>query len=167
MAEKVQRQKGVSLTWLAALPVLLAAAFTAYPDVLGKSGPEPAPSVTIKQGTIIGKFVDDGTFPKPLEGFMGIPYAVPPVGERRFKHAEPVGASNETIEAYYLGPRYVSYKNIYVMMLISEDVLEYNSFLSSKIPSLVQTTNQRIASPSTSGARKAILQKRGSYQSLC
>jgi hypothetical protein len=93
---------------LAALPVILAAVLTAYPDVFrSSSGPEPAPSVTIKQGTIIGKFVDDGTFPQPLEGFMGIPYAIPPVGERRFRPAEPVAASNETIEAYYLGPRYV------------------------------------------------------------
>lgn len=107
MVEQIQRQKGVSLMWLAALPVLLAAAaFTVHPTGFRYSGPEPAPSVTIKQGTVIGKFVDDGTFPQPLEGFMGIPYAVPPVGERRFRHAEPVGASNETIEAYYLGPRY-------------------------------------------------------------
>ena len=101
MAER----KGSSWAWLAALPVLLAAAFTAYPDVFGRSGPEALPSVRIKQGTVIGKFVDDGTFPEPLEGFMGIPYAVPPVGERRFRHAEPVSESNETIEAYYLGPR--------------------------------------------------------------
>lgn len=107
MAEQT-RSKGVSLTWLAALPVILAAVLTAYPDVFrSSSGPEPAPSVTIKQGTIIGKWVDDGTFPQPLEGFMGIPYAIPPVGERRFRPAEPVAASNETIEAYYLGPRYV------------------------------------------------------------
>ena len=113
MAEPVQRSKSVSLTWLAALPVILAAAFTAYPNGFGRSGPEPAPSVTIKQGHIIGKFVDDGTFPEPLEGFMGIPYAVPPVGEKRFRYAEPVGASNETIEAYYLGPRYVrSYESV-------------------------------------------------------
>ena len=105
MAEQ-SRSKGLSLTWLAALPVILAAVFTAYPDILRKSGPEPAPSVTIKQGNIIVKFVDDGTFPQPLEGFMGIPYAIPPVGERRFRPAEPVAASNETIEAYYLGPRY-------------------------------------------------------------
>jgi acetylcholinesterase len=107
MAEQT-RSKGVSLTWLAALPVILATVFAAYPGVFrSSSGPEPAPSVTIKQGTIIGKFVDDGTFPQPLEGFMGIPYAIPPVGERRFRPAEPVAASNETIEAYYLGPRYV------------------------------------------------------------
>ncbi|EXK46500.1 triacylglycerol lipase [Fusarium oxysporum f. sp. melonis 26406] len=101
MAER----KGSSWTWLAALPVLLAAAFTAYPDVFGRSVPEALPSVRIKQGNIIGKFVDDGTFPEPLEGFMGIPYALPPVGERRFRHAELVGESNETIEAYFLGPR--------------------------------------------------------------
>uniref|UniRef100_A0A8H7K407 Carboxylesterase type B domain-containing protein n=1 Tax=Bionectria ochroleuca TaxID=29856 RepID=A0A8H7K407_BIOOC len=63
------------------------------------------PSVRIKQGTIVGRMVDDGTFPQPLEGFMGIPYALPPVGDRRFRPAVPVPEGNGTYEAYFLGPR--------------------------------------------------------------
>ncbi|KAF5019455.1 hypothetical protein F66182_8537 [Fusarium sp. NRRL 66182] len=66
MADQTHGTKGLSLTWLAVLPVILAAVLT---------------------------------------GFMGIPYAIPPVGERRFRLAEPVSMSNETVEAYYLGPR--------------------------------------------------------------
>lgn len=63
------------------------------------------PSVTIAQGTIVGRSVDDGTYPEPLEGFMGIPYALPPTGNRRFREAEPVKDGNGTYYAYYLGPR--------------------------------------------------------------
>jgi len=65
------------------------------------------PAVKIKQGTIIGRLVTDGTFPEPLEGFLGIPYAAPPVGDLRFRAAVPVTASNDTFEAFYLGPRSV------------------------------------------------------------
>ena len=63
------------------------------------------PSVTIKQGTVVGRLVDDGTFPEPLEGFMGIPYALPPVDQRRFREAIPVPPGNLTQKAFYLGPR--------------------------------------------------------------
>lgn len=64
------------------------------------------PSITIRQGTIIGRMVDDGTFPEPLEAFMGIPYALPPVDELRFREAVPVPEGNGTLKAFYLGPRY-------------------------------------------------------------
>ncbi|KAF4119418.1 Carboxylesterase family [Geosmithia morbida] len=63
------------------------------------------PAVTIKQGTIVGRTVNYDTFPKPLEGFMGIPYAVPPVGQQRFLPAAPVPAGNSTLKAFYLGAR--------------------------------------------------------------
>ena len=112
MADRVKsasQKQSLSLTSLLAVVAigLAAAVYAAYSNVLqkGTSTPEPAPSVTIKQGTIIGKFVDDGTYPEPLEGFMGIPYAIPPVGEKRFRQADSVPTSDETLEAYYLGPR--------------------------------------------------------------
>jgi acetylcholinesterase len=63
------------------------------------------PQVKIPQGTVVGRLVDDGTFAEPLEGFMGIPYALPPVGDRRFREAVPVPDSDEQIYAYFLGPR--------------------------------------------------------------
>ncbi|OHF03144.1 carboxylesterase [Colletotrichum orchidophilum] len=65
----------------------------------------PTASVTINQGTVLGRLVTDGTFDKPLEGFMGIPYALPPVGQLRFRHAVPVPSGNGTQEAFELGPR--------------------------------------------------------------
>ncbi|WQF81194.1 Putative carboxylesterase, type B, carboxylesterase type B, alpha/Beta hydrolase [Colletotrichum destructivum] len=65
----------------------------------------PAASVTINQGTVLGRLVTDGTFPEPVEGFMGIPYALPPVGQLRFRHAVPVPSGNDTLRAFELGPR--------------------------------------------------------------
>lgn len=103
MAEE-KRTKGVPLSWLAAIPIVLAALFAGYPSIWQSSKSNVLPSVTIRQGTIVGRMVDDD-FPEPLEGFMGIPYAIPPVGERRFLPAEPVPSSNGTHQAFYLGPR--------------------------------------------------------------
>jgi acetylcholinesterase len=71
---------------------------------------EPRPAVTIKHGTIIGRLVDDGWFPKPVEGFMGIPYALPSVNNLRFRPAVPVPEGNGTQEAFFLGPRYETKK---------------------------------------------------------
>ncbi|CAM1510639.1 Fc.00g009740.m01.CDS01 [Cosmosporella sp. VM-42] len=104
MAEK-QRRSGMPWTWLAAVPVILAALFAYLPSLQNFINPVARPSVKIRQGTIIGRMVDDGTFPKPLEAFMGIPYALPPIDERRFLPAEPVPDGNGTLEAFYLGPR--------------------------------------------------------------
>lgn len=92
------------LTWSGIL--FLLAAIVAYPSVwkTETKTEHVFPEVTIRQGTIVGRMIDDD-FPKPLEGFMGIPYAIPPVGERRFLPAEPVPSSNSTQRAFYLGPR--------------------------------------------------------------
>jgi hypothetical protein len=51
-------------------------------------------------------------------------------------------------------------------MLIFEDVPANNSFPSSKIPFLGLIMNQKIASPSMSGARRAILPARENYPLL-
>lgn len=105
MAEK-HRSTTASWVRLAALPVVVAALIAYNQNWFGSS-----PTVTIGQGTIVGREIDDGTYPAPLEAFMGIPYALPPVMERRFRPALPVPDGNGTLEAFYLGPRYVNSSN--------------------------------------------------------
>ncbi|TQN64386.1 Lipase 1, partial [Colletotrichum shisoi] len=65
----------------------------------------PTASVTTNQGTVLGGPVTDGTFPEPAEGFMGIPYALPPVGQLGFRRAVPVPSGSDTLRAFELGPR--------------------------------------------------------------
>lgn len=64
------------------------------------------PRIHIRQGTIVGTTVYE-TLPQPVDVFKGIPYAVPPVGDRRFRRAEPVGEAEDTIDASQFGPRCV------------------------------------------------------------
>jgi acetylcholinesterase len=101
--------RGLSLAWLASVPVLLGALLLYSPSLRESFNPvsAPRPSVAIKQGTILGRLVDDGTFLQPLEGFLGIPYALPPVDDLRFRAAVPVPEGNGTLDAKLLGARYV------------------------------------------------------------
>lgn len=61
------------------------------------------PSVTLRQGHVIGTSREETT-PHPVDAFLGVPYALPPIGERRFKPAEKVNASTDTIDASKYGP---------------------------------------------------------------
>lgn len=63
------------------------------------------PKVTLRQGTFQGIIIDRPNFPKPVEAHLGIPYALPPVGELRFARPQPVLPSNETFEASSFGSR--------------------------------------------------------------
>lgn len=60
---------------------------------------DSAPRVAVKQGTLVGKLLDEANHPVPVEAFLGVQYALPPVGERRFAKPAPVPESNETILA--------------------------------------------------------------------
>ncbi|KOC18748.1 extracellular lipase [Aspergillus flavus AF70] len=62
------------------------------------------PRITLPQGTVVGTTVRD-TLKHPVDAFRGIRYALPPIGERRFLRAEPIGPSEEVIEATRYGPR--------------------------------------------------------------
>ncbi|KAJ7707792.1 carboxylesterase family protein [Mycena rosella] len=64
-----------------------------------------APRVLISQGTVIGSVLRVASAPQPVEAFRGIPYALPPVGNRRFRPAVSLGASHETIHATEFGAR--------------------------------------------------------------
>ncbi|TAQ84758.1 hypothetical protein B7494_g6911 [Chlorociboria aeruginascens] len=61
-------------------------------------------NVTLRQGTFIGVEKNDG-YPQTIEQFLGIPYALPPDGERRFKPPVPVEASNAVFDASTYGIR--------------------------------------------------------------
>lgn len=107
-----QKQKPASssggLTWLlaAAVPVLLASLYLPEArNLIFGNVSETRPAVTIRQGTIVGKILDDDKFPAPIEGFLGIPYALPPVNNLRFRPATPVPDGNGTLEAFFMGPR--------------------------------------------------------------
>nr|XP_036578512.1 extracellular lipase [Colletotrichum truncatum]KAF6785807.1 extracellular lipase [Colletotrichum truncatum] len=60
------------------------------------------PSVTLTQGTVVGTVVKDD-IPRPIEAFRGIPYALPPTGDRRFRPPVKVEPSTATIDASKFG----------------------------------------------------------------
>ncbi|KAL9940173.1 hypothetical protein V8E36_000878 [Tilletia maclaganii] len=57
----------------------------------------PAPTVDLTQGSITGytQLVDN----QPIDTFLGVPYARPPVGPLRFARTQPVLASNSSFQA--------------------------------------------------------------------
>lgn len=61
------------------------------------------PSVTLAQGQVVGTKLKD-TFPQTIDAFLGVPYALSPVGDRRFRPAVKVSDSSETIDASKYGP---------------------------------------------------------------
>ena len=68
-------------------------------DVLSFSSPR----VSIKQGHVVGTLLTRN-FPAPVEAFMGLPYCQPPTGDKRFRAAAPLPASNKTFKAFKYGP---------------------------------------------------------------
>ncbi|KAH8732125.1 carboxylesterase [Phaeosphaeriaceae sp. PMI808] len=62
-----------------------------------------SPAILLEQGTVIGTVLHDG-LPQPIEAFRGIPYAIPPIGDRRFRPPAKVTASSLTIDATRFGP---------------------------------------------------------------
>lgn len=62
-----------------------------------------SPSVTLSQGTVVGIQLNNG-FPQPVNGFLGIPYALPPVGDLRFRLPVRVPNSTKIIKASKYGP---------------------------------------------------------------
>ncbi|ESZ96864.1 hypothetical protein SBOR_2729 [Sclerotinia borealis F-4128] len=66
----------------------------------------PSPNVTISQGTFTGK--QTSKYPQILEEFLGIPYALPPTGDRIFRPPIPVNASNAIFDVTKSAPRCMS-----------------------------------------------------------
>jgi len=70
---------------------------------------QDVPSATIPGGTTyIGTILKEDPWPQAIEAFRGIPYTLPPTGDRRFREAMPIEKTNETVEAKAFGPRWVA-----------------------------------------------------------
>lgn len=67
---------------------------------------EQLPLADTAQGTFVGKVLDNNAHPIPVEAWLGIPYALPPLGDLRFAKPVPVPDSNETIQATEYSLRY-------------------------------------------------------------
>lgn len=67
--------------------------------------PATRPKVTLAQGTVVGIQQQDA-YPKSVDAFLGVPYAQPPIGDRRFRPPERVTPSpSAVIDASKFGPR--------------------------------------------------------------
>lgn len=62
------------------------------------------PAVILTQGHVVGIRLQE-TFPQAVDAFLGVPYALPPIGGRRFRPPEKVSASSNAIDASKYGPR--------------------------------------------------------------
>lgn len=152
---------GISWRWALIAPIFSAALFLYLPELrqqaLNLLGLTPTHKFTYQplfetaQDMIVGRLVDDGTFLEPLEGFLGIPYALPPVGDLRFRPAVPAPPSNQTIEAFYLGPRSI-FPNTTKRTNFNTfaDVQESSSSLSRAMNGSTPTTKTNPASQSQS-----------------
>ncbi|GFF36787.1 lipase 1 [Aspergillus udagawae] len=87
------------------------------------------PTVQLRQGIVVGTRLSD-SLRQPVDAFRGIPYALPPTGERRFRRAVAVGPSNDIIDASRVGPRCPGKQLIKVPgdATSSEDCLTVNVF---------------------------------------
>lgn len=65
------------------------------------------PVVTLPQGKLTGKHMSEASWPNPVEAFLGIPYALPPVGNLRFANPVAVGNSSMAFDVTEFGPRCV------------------------------------------------------------
>jgi len=84
-------------------------------------GIDCSPSATVKNGTYIGKYVPEWE----QDHFLGIPYAVPPIGQLRFARPRSLSSSfNRTRNATQYG--YSCYQYSDPTFMLSEDCLTLN-----------------------------------------
>lgn len=102
------------------------------------------PQIQLSQGSVVGTTLQDG-FPNAVEAFRGIPYALPPTGDRRFRPPVKVGKGEGIIDATHFGPRAPAQQFLVVGPKLdeSEDCLTVNIFrqaqhsTASKLPVLI------------------------------
>lgn len=109
--------------------------------ISGQTLGEQPYTLKTRLGTITGirKSVNNGTM--EAFNFLNIPYAKPPVGERRFSKPEPFGKWNKTLDATKLGKACIqppSPFNDSFLHEFSEDCLQLNIYVPNNISSDVR-----------------------------
>ncbi|KAE8847515.1 hypothetical protein HRS9122_04422 [Pyrenophora teres f. teres] len=91
------------------------------------------PKVNLPQGTVVGTTLQEG-YPHAIEVFKGVPYALPPTGERRFRPPRKVQPSQDTIDASKFGPRAPAQQFLIIGPTLdeSEDCLTVNVFRQAR-----------------------------------
>lgn len=73
-----------------------------------------SPQIALPQGTLLGTILSDRDLPVPIEAWLGVPYARPPIGPLRFARPESVVALKQRFNATQYGHRYVMVASITV-----------------------------------------------------
>jgi carboxylesterase type B len=98
---------------------------------LAATSPTGYPVAQTKQGAVRGTHLSDA-----VDGFLGVPYARPPIGDRRFKPPQPLEEGNNSLDASKFGA--VCYQFHYNTVMLdnfkettpeSEDCLNLNVFV--------------------------------------
>jgi carboxylesterase type B len=94
--------------------------------------PDEPPSSTVRNGTYVGKYVPEWQ----QDQFLGIPYAIPPLGSLRFARPQSLNSSfAETRNATQYGFSCYQYLNsAFYFGPLSEDCLTLNSRIISLVP---------------------------------
>lgn len=89
------------------------------------------PAITLRQGIVLGTMQTTGKN-HTVEAFRGIPYALPPTGDRRFRRPVKVRDSLDIIDASHYGPSAYGCKpptsSVADSLACSEDCLTANVF---------------------------------------
>ncbi|XP_039294745.1 venom carboxylesterase-6 isoform X1 [Nilaparvata lugens] len=92
---------------------------------------DPTPEVVLPQGRLQGTFLKTRSG-KAFEGFLSIPYARPPVGELRFKVAQPAKPWKGVYNASAYGSVCLQFTHLGYQVVGSEDCLFINVFRPQK-----------------------------------
>lgn len=116
------------LSWVGLFAVMFIVYRISYPPYMrvpavGVKNPEKTDVITLTQGDLTGVFNED----KTVEVYTGIPYAKPPVGERRWKEPEEPDAWEGTLVCDHFAPKFMQ-KEKSTLWDSLVDLAIYNNF---------------------------------------
>ncbi|KAJ7660449.1 carotenoid ester lipase precursor [Mycena rosella] len=130
--------------------VLLAAFLLQARAAAGATLAAAAPSVVLDSGTFIGTASSSTT-----QSFLGIPFALPPTGDRRFRLPAPIPAYNGTHTATAMGPACPQQAVVLPILTgLPDEVVDYvvNSAFGTIWPSAEDCLTVNVIKPTTATA---------------